>query len=146
MTSKVAVDADHVYFYAETADAPTPSTGKNWMLLLIDADRNSNTGWYGYDFLINYSVIDGKTTTLMHYEPDAPGGPWVKVATLNYRYKGNALEIEVPRKLLGLKSDGFTFDFHWADNPTDLTDPISLCISGDSAPDRRFNYRFIWEK
>jgi len=114
--------------------------------LLIDADRNSNTGWYGYDYLIDYSVIDRKTTTLMRYEPGTPGGPWVKVATLNYRYKGNALEIEVPRKLLGLKNDKFTFDFHWADNPTDLKDPISLCISGDSAPDRRFNYRFIWEK
>ena len=146
VTSKVAVNEDHVYFYAETADALTPSTGKNWMLLLIDADRNSNTGWYGYDYLINYSVIDGKTTTLMHYEPDAPGGPWVQVATLNYRYRGNALEIEVPRKLLGLKGDAFSFDFHWADNPTDLKDPISLCISGDSAPDRRFNYRFIWQR
>ena len=146
VTSKVAVDANHVYFYVETADALTPSTGKNWMLLLIDADRNSKTGWYGYDFLINYSVIDEKTTTLMRYEPDAPGGPWVKVAKLNYRYQGNALEIEVPRKLLGLKGDAFSFDFHWADNPTDLKDPISLCISGDSAPNRRFNYRFIWEK
>ena len=146
VTAKVAVDSNNVYFYAETADALTSSTGKNWMLLLIDADRNSNTGWYGYDYLIDYSVIDRKTTTLMRYEPGTPGGPWVKVATLNYRYKGNALEIEVPRKLLGLENDKFTFDFHWADNPTDLKDPISLCISGDSAPDRRFNYRFIWEK
>ena len=146
VTAKVAVDANNVYFYAETADALTPSTGKNWMLLLIDADRNSNTGWYGYDYLIDYSVIDAKTTTLMRYDPGAPGGPWVKVAKLNYRYKGSALEIEVPRKLLGLKGDKFAFDFHWADNPADLKDPISLCISGDSAPDRRFNYRFIWEK
>jgi hypothetical protein len=146
VTAKVAVDNHNVYFYAETADALTPSNGRNWMLLLIDADRNSNTGWFGYDYVIDYSVIDAKHTTLMHYEPHAPNGPWVKVATLNYRYKGSALEIEVPRKLLGLKGNAFSFDFHWADNPTDLKDPISLCISGDSAPDRRFNYRFIWEK
>lgn len=145
MTAKVAVDADNVYFYAETADALTPSTGKNWMLLLIDADRNSNTGWYGYDFLINYSVLDGKATILMRYDPSS-SQLWVDLAKLDYRYKGNAIEIKVTRRVLGLKGDEFTFDFHWANNPIDLKDPISLCTSGDSAPNRRFNYRYIWEK
>ena len=146
VTAKVAVDANNVYFYAETADALTPSTGKNWMLLLIDADCNSNTGWYGYDYLINYSVVDNKTTTLMHYEPGARGGPWVKVAKLNYRYRGNALAIEVPRKLLGLERRKVYFRLPLGRQSDNLKDPISLCISGDSAPDRRFNYRFIWEK
>jgi hypothetical protein len=51
------------------------------------------------------------------------------------------LEMAVPRKLLGLTGDAFTFDFHWCDNPT-----ISLCVSGDSAPNRRFNYRCSWRK
>ena len=116
------------------------------MLLLIDADQNPDTGWYGYDYLINQRVVDDKTTTLQRFAPDAPGGPWVEVARLNYRYAGNALELAVPRTLLGLKGDAFTFDFHWCDNPTDLKDPISLCTSGDSAPNRRFNYRCIWKK
>ncbi|MHB1957179.1 MAG: hypothetical protein ACYCOU_25975, partial [Sulfobacillus sp.] len=146
VTSKVAVDKSNIYFYAETAEVLTPSTGKNWMLLFIDSDHNPNTGWYGYDFIINKRVIDGKTTTLMHYDLNAPGDHWVEVAKLNYRYKGEALEIAVPRKLIGLKDNAFTFDFHWADNPTDLKDPISLCTSGDSAPNRRFNYRYIWKK
>jgi hypothetical protein len=116
------------------------------MLLLIDSDQDPNTGWYGYDYLINQRVIDDKTTTIQRYAPDAPGGPWIEVARLKYRYSGNALEMAVPRKLLGLKGDAFTFDFHWCDNPTDLKDPISLCTSGDSAPNRRFNYRCIWKK
>ena len=145
ITSKVAVDANNLYFYAETAAPLTPSNGKNWMLLLIDADHDSKSGWYGYDYLINYSVLDGNTTTLMRYDP-ASTKPWVEVARLHYRYKGSGVEIEVPRKLLDLKGDAFTFDFHWADNPTDLKDPISLSTSGDSAPNRRFNYRFIWQK
>jgi hypothetical protein len=146
ITSKVAVDRDMVYFYVETKDALTPHTGANWMLLLIDADQDPNTGWYGYDYLINQRVIDDKTTTIQRYAPDASGGPWVEVARLRYRYSGKALEMAVPRKLLGLKGDAFTFDFHWCDNPTDLKDPISLCTSGDSAPNRRFNYRCIWKK
>jgi hypothetical protein len=146
ITSKVAVDSDTVYFYVETQDPLTPHTGTNWMLLLIDADQNPNTGWYGYDYLINQRVIDDKTTTIQRYAPEAPGGPWVEAARLKYRYSGKALELAVPRKLLGLKGDTFTFDFHWCDNPTDLKDPISLCTSGDSAPNRRFNYRCIWKK
>jgi hypothetical protein len=116
------------------------------MLLLIDSDLNPDTGWFGYDYLINRRVVDAKTTTLMRYDPTAPNGPWIEVGHLNFCYSANALEIAVPRKSLGLNGDAFTFDFHWCDNPADLKDPISLCISGDSAPNRRFNYRFIWKK
>ena len=28
------------------------------MLLLIDADQNHDTGWYGYDYLVNKKVVD----------------------------------------------------------------------------------------
>jgi hypothetical protein len=146
ITSKVAVDPSTVYFYVAVRDALTPHTDTNWMLLLIDSDLNPDTGWFGYDYLINRRVVDAKTTTLMRYDPTAPNGPWIEVGHLNFCYSANALEIAVPRKSLGLNGDAFTFDFHWCDNPADLKDPISLCISGDSAPNRRFNYRFIWKK
>lgn len=145
-TAKVAFDADNIYFYAETHQPLTRHTDKNWMLLLIDADKNSNTGWYGYDYLINQSVVDDKTTTLMHYDAKSPEHPWVEVAKLKYRASGNGLEISVPRKLLQLADHACTFDFKWADNPSDLKDPISLCTSGDTAPNRRFNYRCIWNE
>jgi hypothetical protein len=46
---------------------------------------------------------------------------------------------------LGLKGDDVAFDFHWSDNPADLKDAISLCLNGDSAPNRRFNYRCVWK-
>ncbi|MFV1968610.1 MAG: hypothetical protein ACC628_24580 [Pirellulaceae bacterium] len=145
-TSKVAVDDDHVYFYAETNGPLTPHTGSNWMLLLIDADQDHDTGWYGYDYLINKKVVDGETTTVMRYDPNSPGNPWVEQAQLEYRYAGDAMELAVPRRVIGLSGDAFSFDFHWCDNPADLKDPISLCINGDSAPNRRFNYRCIWRK
>jgi len=146
LTSKVAVDRNTVYFYVETKEAITTHTGTNWMLLLIDADQNPNTGWYGYDLLINQRLIDGKITTMQRYMPNTPDDRWVEVARLKYRYWGKGLELAVARKLLGLKGDSFTFDFHWCDNPADLKDPISLCTDGDSAPNRRFNYRCIWKK
>jgi hypothetical protein len=146
VTSQVAVDADNVYFRAETSQPLSPSTDSNWMLLLIDADRNHDTGWYGYDFLINKKVVDSKSTTLMRYDATKPDQPWVEQSQLKYACAAKELEIAVPRPLLKLSGDTFSFDFHWCDNPADLKDPISLCVNGDSAPNRRFNYRCIWKK
>jgi hypothetical protein len=146
ITSKVAVDDSSVFFYVETREALTPHTGRNWMLLLIDSDSNPNTGWYGYDYLINQRVVGSRYTTLRRYAPDSPGGRWLEVARLSYRCSGNALELAVPRQLLGWGGNAFTFDFHWSDNPADLNDPISLCVNGDSAPNRRFNYRCLWKR
>src|ERR1035437_2807219 len=144
ITCKVAVDENNIYFYAETDDTLTPYTGNNWMLLLIDVDKNSKTGWYGYDFLINKNIKDFKTTTLMRYDMNTQ--QWIFVADLNYHYMGKKLEVDIPRKLMGLEGkNSFTIDFHWCDNPADLLDPISLSTSGDSAPNRRFNYRFNWK-
>jgi hypothetical protein len=56
------------------------------------------------------------------------------------------MEIAVPKKALGLAEDKFTFDFKWSDNAADLNDVISLCLDGDTAPNRRFNYRCIWTR
>ncbi len=146
VTCKLAVDSKYVSFYAETSEPLTPPTGTNWMLLLIDADRNHDTGWYGYDYLVNKRIIDGNTTTLMRYDPHSPDRPWVEQAQLRYRFSRKKLELAIPRTLLGLAGDALSFDFHWCDNPADLKDPISLCTSGDSAPNRRFNYRCVWRK
>lgn len=142
VTCKVAVDAYNVSFYAETADDLTPCTDPNWMLLLIDADNDSSTGWYGYDFIVNRKVNDPRSTTLMRYE--ATSGEWIDAVEVPMRYAGNRLELSLPREVLGLAGDNFTFDFKWADNPSELEDPISLCLDGDTAPNRRFNYRCIW--
>jgi len=114
------------------------------MLLLIDADKNSETGWYGYDFLVNKSIVDERTTTLKRYDTNSRS--WIDQAEISYRFSGNNLELSLQRKFIGVTGDQFTFDFHWTDNPADLETPISLCINGDSAPNRRFNYRCIWKK
>ncbi|MDR2848192.1 MAG: hypothetical protein LBV39_03705, partial [Bacteroidales bacterium] len=145
VASKVAVDKDNVYFYVETDQALTPHNGNNWMLLLIDADNNPATGWHGYDVIINKKVNSNNQTTVSRFTGNKKN-LWKTVATVAYRYSENRLELAVPRKTLGLTSDKFTFDFKWSDNPLDTDDIISLCINGDTAPNRRFNYRFIWNR
>ncbi len=146
ITTKISVNNSTISFYAETDKVLTSHTGRNWMLLLIDSDNNPATGWYGYDYLVNKNIADEKKTTLMSYDPHHAGDPWAVIARLEYRYKGNKLELSIPRRLLGLTADAFCFDFKWCDNPLELKDPISLCTGGDAAPNRRFNYRCIWEK
>ena len=114
------------------------------MLLLLDADNDSSTGWYGYDYIINRAVKNERTTTLMRW--DAENAAWAEVADVAMRYADNQFELTLSREALNLTGDEFVVDFKWADNPAGLDDPISLCLEGDTAPNRRFNYRLIWKK
>jgi hypothetical protein len=142
LVCKVAMERRYVDFYAETDSALTPCTDKNWMLLFLDTDRNASTGWCGYEYVINYSVRNPHSTTICKYVD----GSWQKVGTLAMAYAGNKLEIKVPRKFIGTTDGSVSFDFKWADNPASLKNAISLCTDGDTAPNRRFNYRFVWSR
>ena len=137
VASKVATDGKNLYFYAETAGALSPETDNNWMLLFIDADQSVQTGWGGYDYMVAQQM-------LCRYDKEMNG--WVEVAPVQMARNDNALEMSVPRSSLGMKGSKMSFDFKWADNPTTLDNVISLCTHGDTAPNRRFNFRYIWKK
>ena len=140
----LAVDKKNVYFAVETDQAITSYTDPNWMLLFLNTDQSTETGWQGYDFIINRVVKDAHVTTLMQYDEEKE--EWTHVCDLSYAVEGNVMEIAVPRKVLGLNQDEWALDLKWADNPTDASDSISLCTTGDTAPNRRFAYRYIWKK
>ena len=137
VASKVATDGKNLYFYAETAGSLSPETDNNWMLLFIDADQSVQTGWGGYDYMVAQQM-------LCRYDKEMNG--WVEVAPVQMARNDNALEMSVPRSSLGMKGSKMSFDFKWADNPTTLDNVISLCTHGDTAPNRRFNFRYIWKK
>jgi len=61
-----------------------------------------------------------------------------------YACSGNQIEIRVPRSDIGQGSgaDPVALDFHWADNTQADNDISEFFVSGDSAPNRRFNYRY----
>ena len=131
-----------VCFYVRTAEPITSSADTNWMLLLIDTDQDSGTGWHGYDILVNQRVVDDHTTTVMRYTD----GQWTAIGEVSYAVSGREMEIALPAKWVNADGRTAHFDFKWADNPADLSTPISLCLHGDTAPNRRFNYRFRWQK
>ena len=57
-----------------------------------------------------------------------------------------AVHTTCTRKLLGKTGKKLSFRFKWADNPTYPGDIISISTTGDTAPNRRFAYRFVWER
>lgn len=140
--SKVTYDNEFVYFYVETRGDITSYKDPNWMLLFIDSDQDSSTGWNGYDLLVNSLVINKDRSTLKR---TGGGWNWKAVRHISYAVSGNKLELAIPRVELGCARTPPALDFHWADNIQKPDDIIEFSISGDSAPSRRFNYRFSAE-
>jgi hypothetical protein len=110
------------------------------MLLYLDVDSNTKTGWLGYDFVLNRSV--GEKTTWL--ERNVGGGyRWSPTLAVQYRVQGNELMISIPRAALGLAGKPGVIDFKWADNIAQSGEASDFTLNGDAAPNDRFNYRAI---
>lgn len=134
---RVTHDNKNVYFYAKTVKKLTPSTSKNWMLLFIDSDQSAKTGWSGYDFLVN-QTIKGNKSTVCKWN----GKSWVLVGIGLLQYANNELELSIPLSVIRQTSGRVKLDLHWADNIQQVNQITEFFVNGDSAPDRRFNYRY----
>ncbi len=138
MCSKVAYDKDSLYFYVKTVRNLTSHDDSNWMLLLIDADRNKETGWEGYDYIINKGVISSTQTTLKKWT----GASWENQNTVSFAYSDSEMEIGISRTEINITEETPHFYFKWADNPQILDDISAFFTDGEAAPDRRFIYSF----
>ncbi|MBR0432691.1 MAG: hypothetical protein IJK15_03190 [Bacteroidaceae bacterium] len=138
ITANVAVTRKSLAFTATTADALTPATDEKWMLLYLDTDLNAATGWQGFDYLVMQGSL---------FRFDATTSAWQPLALVAITLPSDTtVTYTIPRKLLGLNSSAMTFDFKWADNPDAPFDIISVSTTGDTAPNRRFRYRFSWQQ
>jgi hypothetical protein len=139
---KVARDESHVFFYARTRADLTPRTGRNWMELLIDADRDPRTGWEGFDFIINRTVDADGTIWV---ERNAGGWRWEKVGKVRARVSGTELQLAIPRPAIGIPEGpgGLAIDFKWTDNVRQPGDILDFYMSGDVAPEGRYKFRYI---
>jgi len=140
--SRATYDNSNVYLYAKTAQNLTAYSDTNRMLLYIDADRNKGTGWEGYDYVVNTTVISATETTLKKWD----GKTWTNEITIPYKMAGNELQLSLPRAAVMMENNVPEFYFHWADNTQKLNDIASFFTEGESAPDRRFNFNFSSSK
>lgn len=136
VVAKVSKNGSDVVFYAECADNITAPEGTNWMNLFINADGSYETGWYGYDYILNRTQ-NGQTCSIMKFLNHS----WEmeEIGSAIYTVHENYIQIKVDANLLGL---GETFDFKWADNSVDNGDIMQFIDLGDTAPNDRFNYRY----
>ena len=137
---KVARDANNLYFFAQCVSNITSYTGTNWMTLFINTDRSRATGWEGYDFAVNLGTRNA-TNTLLSQSTGTNWGWNTLRSDLAYKVAGNQLMIAIPRSALGLTNEPMAFDFHWSDN-FQTNDISGFFLYGDTAPERRFNYRY----
>ncbi len=135
--ARVAANATHLWFYVKTAAPLTVHTDTNWMQLLLNTHHGDQSGWEGYDYVVNAKVVNN-TTTLLRRLRDG------HETHVSYRTRGHELVIEIPRHLIGVQNGpDFQFEFHWVDNVPVGEDINRFWTEGDSAPDGRFNYRYV---
>jgi hypothetical protein len=138
--AKVCYDAKNIYFWVRTRKAITSWKDPNWMLLFLNSTGNPHKGWLGYNYVIDRKVLNDHTTTLQRNI----GGQyqWKTVGTVQYRVKGDQMEVAVPRKLLGLAGKlPPDIHFKWADNIQQTGQWSDFYLNGDCAPPFRFYYR-----
>ncbi len=138
--AKVARDDKYLYFYVETAEAITPQTDKNWMMLFIDVDRSKQTGWNGYDFVVNYRPSNGTTVYVQNCTQNT--WAWSDSGKADLKVEGNRMMIRISRKLLGQQKKRLDFEFKWSDNMQEEGSIMDFYVNGDVAPGGRFNYVF----
>lgn len=134
---KVARDEANLYFLAE-CDAPlSPWDGARWMNLWLDLDGRRETGWEGYEYVVNRELRSAEVTTLQRWT----GTGWELVAELPLRIEGTRLMFALPRALLGLPPGAVRLDFKWTDH-LQSDDAMEFYLNGDAAPNGRFNYAY----
>ncbi|GGZ16675.1 hypothetical protein GCM10007049_06310 [Echinicola pacifica] len=136
-SSKICYDKDKVYFLVQTLQPIKVSKGGK-LSLLINIDRDSDTGLAGYDLAVDLDHYGKNTSTLQAFQKDKG---WKKLNSLEVQLKGNQLMLAIPIKYLRT-SGGLDFEFHWVDAIEKLDCLEDILSAGDNAPSRRANYLF----
>ncbi|MCQ2432040.1 MAG: hypothetical protein MJ175_05480 [Clostridia bacterium] len=139
---KVTNDTTYLYFYIKTDDTivrPDADTQSSWMQIFLNVD-GQQTGWYGYDFILNNHPKNDLVTTLARYSA-ADGYGFTDEYEVSYRVLGNEMMIAVPMEYLGITEyDRVNVQFKAADSDTLIDEMEDFYIEGDAAPLGRPNF------
>ena len=138
LQTTVSVSRRHLLVSASVDGVLSSPADEGWMLLLLNTDCDVSTGWEGFDFLVRQSML---------WRWNAAQHDWEPLCPVAMQLSGNdGVRFRLPRKALGLTGRTFALDFKWTDNPTALDNIITVSTTGDTAPNRRFCYRFKWKR
>lgn len=137
---RVTHDNDNLYFYIKTENDITDYEGgkTNWMNLFIGIDGRKGNSWEHYHYVVNRHPQE-KSTSLEKFTNGYEGEV---VSEVKYSVKGNVMQLEIPRKNLGLDDD-FSIYFKVADSIEKEDDIMDYYVSGESVPLGRLSFSYF---
>ncbi|MBQ3894003.1 MAG: hypothetical protein II739_01640, partial [Clostridia bacterium] len=92
-----------------------------------------------FEFIVGRETGTDSTLAL---EKSTGGWNWEKVGDVRYTVNGKVMQVEIPRSMIGLDAEEFTFNFKWCDANLTDGDILTTYTDGDAAPGGRFTYVF----
>ncbi len=136
--AKVARNSENIYFYVRTNDPLSDKNNQGWMRLFIDIDRNKETGWEGYDYVVNRV---SPTSTAVIEKNKNNTWEWEQAGTCDYAIISSVLTLKINKSALGIQQEQLLdFEFKWSDNMQENGNIMDFYVNGDVAPTGRFNY------
>lgn len=144
VNAKVTNDTKYAYFYVETKNIMKKYDGESsWMQLFVNTDNDPDSGWYGYDYIINYSAKSDYSTGVAKYTGKNGEYSFKEIGKVTYKVEGNKMMIEVPLSMLGYSDYRQVYmEFKWADADEGIrfNEMEDFYCFGDAAPMGRLNY------
>ena len=143
VASKVISDTKNLYFYIETAENITArDTESSWMQVYVNSDRDASTGWYGYDYIVNYKAEGDNVTTVAKYTGENGAYGFTAMDDkIAYSVQDNKMMIAIPLAQMGIKDyRDIDVEFKIADSDTVYNEMEDFYCDGDAAPLGRVNY------
>lgn len=141
----VSHDSETLTFRVLCADPLTPFTDPGWMRLFLSVSLSGERPhWNHFQYVVNRIAPDGKSAILEVCTEN--GWNWQEVGRVPMKVDGKTLEVQIPRRMLGMAERKIDLRFKWADNSAgDGTDGeiLNFYRNGDAAPDGRFLYRYF---
>ncbi len=136
---KATRDDKNFYFYAKTNE-DIKADALDGLCLLLNVDKNLNSGFVGGDVLIG-AKYDGTKASLAKFEGDKiEDWSWKDSGAVAYKAEKNEIMFAVSFDALGLTTSA-TFndlEFKWLDNFVGEIKVEDLYTTGDVAPESRF--------
>lgn len=137
---KVAHDENNLYFMITCENPITAYDGKqNWMNIFLSAGNPSLRGWECYDYVINRSPSNGKTS-IEKLKSDFSG---TSAGTAEYTVSGNVMQVKIPRSSLGVNANISSIYFKVSDGVEKSSEIMDTYVTGKSMPNGRLSYKYL---
>ena len=136
---KFANDSENLYVMVETKQTITKwkDNDQNWMNLYISTGKNS--GWEGYDFIINRFPQKDGLTSVEFINTD---GEFLRKGDVHYYLEDNRIFYSIPLKVIGV-SENDQIEIKASDNLLKSLEVSEFYTNGDCVPVGRLNFAYL---